>query len=108
GLAVAPALQARAFDPSTPLRATDLWLAPMTEPGAKTALASAVEQLAAGRPALALPLLSKAATDPVLGGYAVLYQGRATLALSRSSDAALLAGQLLATHPSGYLNEAAL
>jgi soluble lytic murein transglycosylase len=108
GLFAAPALQAGAPNPSTPLRATDLWLAPVTEAPSKSPLASAVEQVAAGRPAVALPLLSKAAADPVLGGYAVLYKGRALLALGGAAEAAALAGQLLSAHPSGYLNEAAL
>jgi soluble lytic murein transglycosylase len=108
GLVAAPALRAGAPDPSTPLRATDLWLAPTTEPDSKAPLASAVEQLAAGRAGFALSLLSKPPADPLLGGYAVLYRGRAILALSKPVEAAALAEQLLSAHPSGYLNEAAL
>lgn len=108
GLLAVPGLRASAPNPSTPLRATDLWLAPMSESASKAPLASAVDLLASGRPAVALPLLSKAVADPVLGGYAVLYKGRALLALGGAAEAAAAAGQLLSAHPSGYLNEAAL
>lgn len=108
GLVAAPALRAAAPGPASPIRAADLWLAPVTAPGTKSSFALAIDELAAGRPAVALPWLTKATADPVLGGYALLYEGRAAIALSRPADAAAAARQLLAAHPSGYLNEAAL
>src|SRR5215471_11079654 len=108
GLLASPALRAGAPDPLPSAQATDLWLAPVTESGSKTPLAAAVEMIASGRAATALPLLSRPPADPLLGGYVLLYEGRAALAASRPADAAAFAKQLLAGHRSGYLNEAAL
>ncbi len=85
-----------------------LWLAPTGKPSAATAaFASAVNQLADGNAAGALPVFSHATSDPVLGGYALLLQGRAQLALQRPADAKFSADQLLKVEPKDYLRESA-
>src|SRR5579862_2020299 len=89
-------------------RASDLWLAPTGLPADKTALGAAVDQIASGRSALTLPALARAVSDPLLGGYALLYQARASLALGHPGDASMALRTLFATHPAGNLSEAAL
>ncbi len=86
--------------------AGQLWLVPEGAAG-QSALAKAVDELADGRAAAALPTFAKSATDPQLGGYALLYMGRAQFALKRFEDAAFTARQLAGTNPAGYLREAA-
>lgn len=87
---------------------TALWLAPDGKPSASAAaLATAVTQLADGNAAAALPVFSRATSDPVLGGYALLLQGRAQLALRRSAEAKFSAEQLLKVEPKDYLRESA-
>jgi soluble lytic murein transglycosylase len=86
------------------------WLVPDAQaaPTPKSPLALAVGELAAGKAALALPEFARATRDPELGGYALLYLGRAQLALNRPADAAFSARELLGTAPAGYLRDAAL
>ncbi len=85
-----------------------LWLAPAGKPSAASAaFASAVDQLADGKAATALPVFSRATGDPVLGGYALLLQGRAQLALRKPADAKFSADQLLKVEPKDYLRESA-
>ncbi len=85
-----------------------LWLAPnVDEAAARDSLARAVTDLANGKAAAALPVFEKAAGDPVLGGYATLFAGRAQLALGRPADAATSSRQLLAAGTTGHLAEAA-
>ena len=84
-----------------------LWLAPPASPGI-SALANAVDDLADGKAARALPVLERASEGrDELRGYALLYLGRAQLALNRADDARATAAQLLATTPDGYLADAA-
>lgn len=90
-----------------------LWLAPAsaasTAPSRPVSVfAKAVEQLADGKPAPALPVFSQAVSDPVLGGYALLMQGRAQLALKQWKDAKFSASQLAKVERRDYLREAAL
>lgn len=85
-----------------------LWLAPTGKPtAATTAFLTAVNQLADDKPAPALPVFSKAISDPVIGGYALLMQGRAQLALRKPAEAKFTAEQLLKVEPRDYLREAA-
>jgi len=94
--------------------ASDLWLAPAADVvTARARLASAVAALAEGRADDALPVFNNASSDPVLGGYARLYAGRAQVALSRFVDAqetaaAILAGSGPSGPPSAALLESAL
>jgi soluble lytic murein transglycosylase len=89
--------------------AAELWLAPATEiPAARQTLAQAVEALNEEQADRALPVFAKAAGDPILGGYARLYLGRAQLKLDREHEAASTAKQLLSSSPAGHLNDAAL
>src|SRR6185295_12459411 len=88
--------------PPQRLLASDLWLAPSL---AVPALGTAVNSLSAGNALEALPVFARAASDPVLGGYARLYQGRAELALNRADAAMTSADRVLAGHPTGYLSE---
>ncbi len=81
GIAVAAATL-MAFSP-----APELWLAPSGTSATRSALSTAVNQLAAGKPTLAMPSLKAATSDPVVGGYALLYQGRAELALGQTTAA---------------------
>ena len=84
-----------------------LWLAPASVP-ARQPLAEALVELTADNAAKALPVFSRAINDPQLGGYALLYVGRAQLALQRPADAARTAGQLLSRRPSGHLATSAI
>ena len=89
--------------------ADGLWLAPATEvPTARQPLAQAVEALNEDQAERAMPVFAKSTSDPLIGGYAMLYLGRAQLALNRTQEGASTAKQLLATHPSGHLADAAL
>jgi hypothetical protein len=59
-----------------------LWLAPASAAGAASArpsaaFAAAVRNFQDDQAQLALPVFSKSVSDPVLGGYALLMQGRA-------------------------------
>jgi tetratricopeptide (TPR) repeat protein len=109
------AARAAAFDgtdqqaaPPRPLTVSDLWLVPRPDAfQARAALARAIADLADGKAAAALPVFAKGTSDPVLGGYALLFMGRAQLALGHSSDAVFSARQLLTTAPAGFLREAA-
>src|SRR5579871_6455329 len=107
--AAAAWVPASALDAAVPQRVTEaeLWLAPPGNP-APSALARAIDELAGGRPAAALPIFEANVSDPALSGYARLYVGRANLALHRPEEAARAARQLLQTGPAGYLDEAAL
>jgi soluble lytic murein transglycosylase len=91
---------------AAPFVEADLWLRP-TE-GDAPALGPAAADLAAGKAKEALPVFQRAASDPLLGGYARLYQGRAELALDRARDAEASARQVIGTTPGGALGEAAL
>ncbi|TAK16935.1 MAG: tetratricopeptide repeat protein, partial [Acidobacteria bacterium] len=57
---------------------------------------------------LALQVFSKAVSDPLIGGYALLMQGRAQLALGNIKAARFSANQLAKVEPRDYLREAAL
>jgi hypothetical protein len=86
----------------------ELWLAPAAdEVSARGGLSSAVAAVRAGRPLETLATFERAAADPVLGGYALLYLGRAQLSLNGNRDAYATAQRLQAKSPSGYLQEAA-
>jgi soluble lytic murein transglycosylase len=104
---------ARAVDqaPARPaLTASDLWLVPSPEQvNARSTLAHAVGELSTGHAEQSLPVFAKATSDPVLGGYALLFMGRGQLALGRTKDATFTARQLLsvAPAPSPALAEAA-
>ena len=85
-----------------------LWLAPdSTTVTSRAALARAVSDLAADRAADALPVFLAAATDADLGGYALLYAGRAQVNLGRFVDARRTAESILAKSPSDALAESA-
>jgi soluble lytic murein transglycosylase len=91
------------------LSASSLWLAPTPMSiGRKSNVAAAVEDLAEGKAARALPVLERAAREDQLGGYALLYLGRAQLALDRLNEARATAARLLAAPAFGYLGEASL
>ena len=60
-----------------------------------------------GRAARALPVFAKAVSDPAVGGYARLYEGRAQLALNQPRDAAASA-ERAGAGATGYLAQAAL
>jgi len=91
------------------LRARDLWLAPdRAELAARQSLAEAVNDLVSDRAASAAPVFTLLTSDPVLGGYALLYLGRAHLATGRTADAVNVSQRLAALAPTGYLEEAAL
>jgi soluble lytic murein transglycosylase len=105
-----PAGRAVAADQTTGQPATtELWLAPTAEvPAARQFLAQAVEAVGEDKPEKAIPTLSKATSDAMLGGYARLYLGRAEMKAGRFNDAVATAKQLLAMSPTGYLGDAAL
>ena len=86
-----------------------LWLAPSAAnavPGS-LGIQLAVEDLSKGRAALSVPVLTRAAANGALGGYALLYLGRAQLELNKLDDARASADRLRAAQPSGYLADAA-
>ncbi len=87
----------------------DLWLAPSSgHAPVSSPLSRALADLLDGNTERALPALTRATSDPVLGNYARLYLGRAQLSLNRSAEAAETARVLIAAAPGGYLGEAAL
>jgi hypothetical protein len=89
--------------------AADLWLAPSVEESAMRApLAQAVGLLSSRKAADSVPVFEAAIGDQKLGGYALLFLGRAQLALDRDAAALASSNRLLASAPSGYLEEAAL
>ena len=86
-----------------------LWLAPEAPAvKARAALAGAVADLEADRAADALPVFLAGASDPELGGYALLYAGRAQMTLLRYVDARKTSQAILAMSPSDALAESAL
>ena len=87
------------------LTEAELWLTP---PTVIPTFGTAATALAQGRAAEALPVFSRAVSDPLLGGYGRLYQGRAQLALDRAAEAMVSARQVLDRSPGGYLGEQAL
>jgi len=89
-------------------RSASLWLAPAANVARPSAMARAVAALDDGKPEVALPIFAGSTSDPVLGGYALLYLARAQLALGKSKEAEFSARQLSSTSPSGYLGESAL
>ena len=97
-----------AAGPARP-RAADLWLAPSAQDvAARAALTRAVVDLTEGRPADAVGPFERATADPVLGGYALLYLGRAQLAAGDANAALASVRRLRASSPSGFLEEASL
>ncbi len=102
-----PDMAAAATDTPTAPPLSALWLAPPASPGI-SALANAVDDLADDNAARAIPVLGRAAeAHDGLQGYALLYLGRAQLAVNRSDDARATARRLLGTAPTGYLADAA-
>ncbi len=95
--------------PAVPISdAEALWLAPAGRPAPATAaFATAVSHLADGTASAALPVFGRATSDPLLGGYALLLQGRAQLALGKPAEAQFSVEQLLRVEPPDYLREAA-
>jgi soluble lytic murein transglycosylase len=104
-LGATPASVARAR--TNVLSAADLWLAPSANRTASEPLVAAVEDLVGGHPARALPVFTRAASDPLIGPYARLYEGRAHLALDAPRAAAASAEKVAVT-ASGYLAQTAL
>ena len=86
-------------------RGSVFWLAPTA--AGNVEIAGAVDDLAAGKAARALPVLERAARQNELGGYALLYLGRAQLALDQRGAARATADRLIAAAPKGYLADAA-
>src|SRR5215471_2901086 len=77
GAAAAPGAQPNQAPP-------ELWLAPSGASGpGQSPFALAVASLNNDKPAAAEPVFAKTTSDPVLGGYARLYLGRAQLAAGR-------------------------
>src|SRR5688572_10955284 len=89
------------------LEASDFWIAPPDATG-DSPFSRAVELLASGKAAEAMPAFVEASSDAVLGGYGRLYQGRAELALGRGDAAAASARRVIGSSPGGALGEAAL
>jgi hypothetical protein len=88
---------------------TDLWLVPASLPATPSPLARAIRTLTEGDAPGAIPALRQAVDDdPLLGPYALLYLGRAELALERPAAAAAEARRILEAAPGGYVGEAAL
>ncbi len=105
-IAAAPITRA---DQSKPTPAPELWLAPANvPPGALPPFGVAVASLNAGKPVPAQPVFARMTSDKTLGGYALLYLGRAQLADGKANAATFSARQLLKASPSGHLGEAAL
>ena len=75
---------------------------------ATSPLARAVADFEAGDYAKAAPVFTKSVGDPLVGGYALLYLGRAQMQQKQLEAAALTARQLLDKAPTGFLGEAAL
>ena len=90
-------------------RAAELYLAPdNASMSARAGLARAVTDLDEGRAADALAVFRANAGDALLGGYSLLYLGRAQLAVGEIEEATATSQKLQATSPTGYLEEAAL
>lgn len=86
--------------------ASAFWIVPAAgSPGANSDLARAIAAIEDDRPEDALRVLPALTGDPVLGGFALLYKGRAELALDRHDAAAATALELIATDPRGQLGE---
>ncbi|HEX5216070.1 MAG TPA: transglycosylase SLT domain-containing protein [Vicinamibacterales bacterium] len=99
--ATAAAAQARAV--------ADYWLVPAGATAAATSpLARAVADFEAGDYAKAAPVFARSVGDPVVGGYALLYLGRAQMQQKQLEAAASTVQQLLDKAPTGFLGEAAL
>jgi soluble lytic murein transglycosylase len=92
---------------AAPPEAAALWLAPATT-SRRSDVAAAVDDVADGRAAAALPVLTRAARNQEVGGYGLLYLGRAQLALNKLTDARETAAQLDRMNLAGYLSEAAM
>jgi soluble lytic murein transglycosylase len=99
-IALAPGRESRADAP--------LWLAPVGATTRPNAVATALEQLAEGQAAKALPVLARSTSDRIVGRYVRLHQGRAELAVNEVEAAAASAAAVLRTEPEGYLHESAL
>ena len=106
-MAAWPRATATAPSAAAPLPVSSLWLVPATPAGASD-FATAVKAIADGAPYVAVPLLQKHVGDPVLGGHALLYLGRAELAAKSVADAQATAETLLQRNPDGILRENAL
>ena len=106
---VGPAGEAPAVD-ATAARSleSELWLAPLVDPMGGSDLARGVQLIADGRPADAIPFLSRGLSDPLLASHARLHIGRAQFALGQIDDALASARQVIKTSPSGAVGEAAL
>jgi soluble lytic murein transglycosylase len=100
---LASGLQERSVVPA----AVDLWLHPLADARIDEPFRRAVDHLTSGRPASARPAFAALVSDGTLGGYALLYAGRSALALEQASEAAATARRLLASRPSGALEDAA-
>lgn len=107
-LSIPPSLPVVSAAPQTTLPETALWLLPSKPSVLASGLSDAVRSLAEGDAAGTLSAFTRASADPVLGGYARLYRGRAELALKRYDAAAASARAVIDTVPAGYLGEAAL
>jgi hypothetical protein len=89
-------------------RAADLYLAPdAAAVAARAELARAVSDLDEDRAADTLGVFRAASGDASLGGYGLLYLGRAQLAAGQVDEAVATSQRLQATSPSGYLAESA-
>lgn len=85
-----------------------LWIVPATgSDDGESAIARAVARLTGEDPdpEAALELLTPLVDDPALGGYALLYKGRAELALDRHASALESAFALIGRDPRGQLGE---
>jgi soluble lytic murein transglycosylase len=85
----------------------DLWLASRTSGSPLAALGRAAADLFEGRADQARLVFSQSTNDPLLGGYALLYVGRAQLALGRPDEAAATARQVAQSARTTQLTEAA-
>ena len=70
-----------------------LWLAHRLGHSPSAVLGEAVEDLAEGRAARALPVFTKFTNDATIGNYALIYVGRTQMALGRLAEAATAARQ---------------
>lgn len=108
-MVLAPPALTGSSAPAPARSADEFWLAPegweVTE---RATLARGVTAFNDGRPDDAARLFAVGTSDPVLGGYARLFEGRAHLGASRPAEASAAARSVLETNPRGYLEEAAL
>ena len=109
--AAAAAWVGRSSSPADVARAegaSPFWIVPEPDTSAEpSALARAIARLAADEAEEALEALEDLVSEPVLGDYALLYKGRAELALDRHASALASAFELIARDPRGHLGEAA-